>query len=298
MVPPGDPSVKLRAGAGDASLGPRVVPVERGAPAGRRRRRRAGPLESLCYARAMRGSADLYKILQVDPEAEDDVIQAAYRRLARKYHPDVAPGPEAERRMSAINEAWRVLHDPTSRAAYDTDRALESESRPGAAGSQRAAWAAGAPTAGSAGTPPADEEARRSPQTQSPGGTDARPAGADSPTGAPPGRRPDEVSPDWSTGRSRHGGGYDPQTMRAPDGPGAAGPPPGNPSGSVLNFGRYAGWSLGEIARYDADFLEDLDRRPIGRRYAEEIDALLRRVGRRRTAGQGATDRRGLFRRR
>lgn len=86
--------------------------------------------------------------------------------------------------------------------------------------------------------------------------------------------------------------------MRAPDGPGAAGPPPGNPSGSVLNFGRYTGWSLGEIARYDPDFLEDLDRRPIGRRYADEIDALLRRMGRRRTTGPAATDRRGLFRRR
>jgi hypothetical protein len=38
---------------------------------------------------------DPYKILQVDPEAEDEVIQAAYRRLARKYHPDLAAGPDA-----------------------------------------------------------------------------------------------------------------------------------------------------------------------------------------------------------
>ena len=38
---------------------------------------------------------DPYKILQVDPEAEDEVIAAAYRRLARKYHPDTATGPEA-----------------------------------------------------------------------------------------------------------------------------------------------------------------------------------------------------------
>ena len=36
---------------------------------------------------------DAYKVLQVDPEAEDEVIQAAYRRLARKYHPDLATGP-------------------------------------------------------------------------------------------------------------------------------------------------------------------------------------------------------------
>ena len=38
---------------------------------------------------------DAYKVLQVDPEAEDEVIQAAYRRLARKYHPDLAEVAEA-----------------------------------------------------------------------------------------------------------------------------------------------------------------------------------------------------------
>ena len=38
---------------------------------------------------------DPYKVLQVDPEAEDEVIQAAYRRLARKYHPDLAKTPDA-----------------------------------------------------------------------------------------------------------------------------------------------------------------------------------------------------------
>src|SRR6476661_8436946 len=64
-----------------------------------------------------------YKILQVDPEAEDEVISAAYRRLARKYHPDVAPGFEAIARMSAINAAWAQLGDPGKRAAYDRQRA-------------------------------------------------------------------------------------------------------------------------------------------------------------------------------
>jgi hypothetical protein len=86
--------------------------------------------------------------------------------------------------------------------------------------------------------------------------------------------------------------------MRAPDGPGAAGPPPGRPSGSVLNFGRYTGWSLGEIARKDLDYIEWLDRSPIGRTYREEIDALLRATGRRRSADAESTSRRGLFRRR
>jgi hypothetical protein len=86
--------------------------------------------------------------------------------------------------------------------------------------------------------------------------------------------------------------------MRAADGTGAAGPPPGNPSGSALNFGRYAGWSLGEIARVDLEYLEWLDRMPIGRSYRDEVDAILRRTGRRRSAEAESSDRRGLFRRR
>ena len=85
--------------------------------------------------------------------------------------------------------------------------------------------------------------------------------------------------------------------MRTPQGEGAAGPPPGNPSGSVLNFGRYAGWSLGEIARRDLEYLEWLDRAPIGRQYQAELDQLLRAAGRRRSVAQDE-DRRGLFRRR
>lgn len=93
------------------------------------------------------------------------------------------------------------------------------------------------------------------------------------------------------------GGGYD-DSMRAPDGQGAAGPPPGNASGSVLTFGRYAGWSLGEIARGDLEYIEWLDRTPIGRPYRDEIDGILRRTGRRRSAASEASDRRGLFRRR
>ncbi|MFI5292101.1 MAG: J domain-containing protein, partial [Candidatus Limnocylindrales bacterium] len=67
---------------------------------------------------------DHYKILQVDSEAEEEVIQAAYRRLARKYHPDVAGGgEEAAARMAAINAAWDVLRDAVARTAYDAERA-------------------------------------------------------------------------------------------------------------------------------------------------------------------------------
>jgi hypothetical protein len=93
------------------------------------------------------------------------------------------------------------------------------------------------------------------------------------------------------------GGGYD-ASMHRPDGEGAAGPPPGNPSGSVLTFGRYASWSLGEIARRDLEYIEWLDRTPIGRPYRDEIDAILRASGRRRSADADTSHRRGLFRRR
>jgi hypothetical protein len=86
--------------------------------------------------------------------------------------------------------------------------------------------------------------------------------------------------------------------MRSADGLGAAGPPPGNPSGTVLGFGRYDGWSLGEIARRDIDYIEWLDRMPIGRPYRDEIDVLLRKAGRRRSAPSDERDQRGLFRRR
>ena len=74
--------------------------------------------------------------------------------------------------------------------------------------------------------------------------------------------------------------------------------PPGNPSGSVLNFGRYLGWSLGEIARYDLEYIEWLDRTPIGRIYQVELDDLLRTHGRRVSAPPANDKTRGLFRRR
>jgi curved DNA-binding protein CbpA len=63
---------------------------------------------------------DLYKRLQVDPEADSVVIRAAYHALARKYHPD-AGGDLV--RMVEVNEAWDVLGNPMMRTAYDTERA-------------------------------------------------------------------------------------------------------------------------------------------------------------------------------
>ena len=169
---------------------------------------------------AVMAGPDPYKLLQVDPEADVEIIQVAYRKLAQRYHPDVAHGADAAQRMAELNAARDLLVDPVARAAHDAAR-----KSPGSGG------AAGAPGA-------------------------AR-------TGA-----------------------------RA-----AARPLPGNSSGSVLTFGRYEGWSLGAVARTDLEYVEWLDRMPIGRPYRDEIDAILRRAGRRGGAAR-PEEPHGLYRRR
>lgn len=66
---------------------------------------------------------DYYGILGVEPSAGDAEIKTAYRRLARKYHPDVSKEKGAEEQFKAVNEAYEALRDPAKRKAYDQLRA-------------------------------------------------------------------------------------------------------------------------------------------------------------------------------
>jgi curved DNA-binding protein CbpA len=150
---------------------------------------------------AMLTVVDPYRMLQVIPDAEPEVIQAAYRALARKHHPDVGG---SEMQMAMLNAAWETLRDQGERARYDLDR------RTAAAAAQT---------------------------------TQAEPCGADHRAPAP------TPSPRPMSARAR--------------------------SGTVLDFGRYAGFSLGEVASQDRNYLEWLARTSMGRRLQHEIEVLL-----------------------
>jgi curved DNA-binding protein CbpA len=135
--------------------------------------------------------SDAYRTLQVDPAAEDVVIGAAYRALARRYHPD-GTNPNASR-MLAINRAFEQLREPARRRAYDAQR------------------------------------------------TSLRPVG-----------------PGWE---------YE-----------AYGQPRGSsqaPSAVVIDFGRYAGWRLGDLVRHDADYVRWLARHSSGIRFRAAIKELI-----------------------
>jgi len=66
-------------------------------------------------------SKDLYKILGISPGADEKEIRTAYRKLARRYHPDTGAG-SSEERFREIQDAYNTIGDPAKRAAYDQGR--------------------------------------------------------------------------------------------------------------------------------------------------------------------------------
>lgn len=65
---------------------------------------------------------DYYAVLGVDPEADDKTIKTAYRKLARKYHPDLSKLPDTEEKFKHVAQAYEVLHSLEKRAEYDALR--------------------------------------------------------------------------------------------------------------------------------------------------------------------------------
>ena len=144
----------------------------------------------------MTDELDVYKILRVDPSAEDFVIEAAYRALARHFHPD-GSNPSDDQ-MATINRAYDQVKTPERRKRYDRLQ----RSRPMGPGLQPIP----APTT-------TDRWASRT---------------------APPEDR-----------------------------------------GPTIDFGRYQGWTLKDLAKHDPDYLRWLARHSSGVRYRNQIAALL-----------------------
>ena len=140
--------------------------------------------------------ADPYRVLQVLASADQEVLNAAFRALARKYHPDHDTTDLAARRMAELNAAWKLVRDPVKREAWDRAH-------------RRATY------------------------------------------------------------------GFD-QTSH----PASVPPPPRSASaGTKLEFGRYSGWALRDLARQDPDYLRWLSRHASGLRYRTEIYQILGRMG-------------------
>lgn len=86
-------------------------------------------------------SFDPYATLGIPAGATHAEAARAHRRLAKQFHPDLNRGPAAAERMQRINEAWRILSDPTRRALYDASRRAGAWPRPGyRPGASTATW--------------------------------------------------------------------------------------------------------------------------------------------------------------
>ena len=142
--------------------------------------------------------ADPYRVLQVLSTADQEVLNAAFRALAHKYHPDHDASDLAARRMSELNAAWAMVRDP-------------------------------------------------------------------------------ELRTNWDRGQRRTAYGFESSMDRR--GSTMAPPPRARAAGTKLEFGRYQGWALRDLARQDPDYLRWLSRHASGLRYRTEIYQILGRMG-------------------
>jgi curved DNA-binding protein CbpA len=154
-----------------------------------------------------------YHILQVHPQAHETVIRAAYRALARLYHPD--GNTRNDKRMSDLNRAYDLIRDPDLRRHYDESLA--------------------------AGSAPARH-----------------------PVGPGAARAPASDQHRGAFSRHRSAGDVD---------------------SKVIDFGRYAGWSIRDLVKADPDYLRWLRRHSSGLRFRPEIDRLMPAEREREEAG-------------
>ena len=68
----------------------------------------------------MAAKRDLYEVLGISKTADEKAIKKAYRKLAKKYHPDMNPGDKtAEQKFKEVTDAYNILSDPEKRKLYD-----------------------------------------------------------------------------------------------------------------------------------------------------------------------------------
>jgi curved DNA-binding protein CbpA len=199
-----------------------------------------------------------YEIMMLHPSATPEVITAVYRQLAKQHHPDHA-GPEGERRMAEINEAFAILGNAEKRSRYDEIIGLTTASTP----SPVASTPSGTRTTSAA----SSASASTSP---SPSASSSGAASAFSRASAP-----------GATNLKYEGGTWavrDPFEATPPPAPyGEAGPPPRHlPSrGRTISFGRYRGWTVDQVASYDRNYIEWLSRTMAGRTYQADLERVL-----------------------
>jgi curved DNA-binding protein CbpA len=215
-----------------------------------------------------------FEIMMLHPSATPEVITAVYRQLAKQHHPDHA-GPDGERRMAEINEAFAILGNPEKRSRYDELIGLGGDGADATDGA--ATGAASRPTAASGSTHTRSAGVGAATGTSgTAAGTPGTATGASS--GAAAASRP---SAPGATNLKYEAGGWsirEPwETTPPPPQYGEAGPPPRNlpAKGRAISFGRYRGWTVSQVASYDRNYIEWLARTMAGRMYQAELEQVL-----------------------